>query len=114
MSELSLEQRSYKIQFQHPEKNWPGLPDEAIAPLFDVDLPTFRRVKETFAVSARAAAVDLLPDPAIAMGVDRIYLSALAQRWLVWVTVLPIIPSRGWRFCGIYSICAGLKITFRL
>ena len=75
MSELSLEQRSYKIQFQHPEKNWPGLPDEAIAPLFDVDIPTFRRVKETFAVSARAAAVDLLRDPAIAMGVDRISFS---------------------------------------
>lgn len=72
MTELSPEQRSYLIQFGHPEKSWPGLDDTAIAPLFGVDAATYRRIRATFAASAQTAAAELLNDPAFAARVDRL------------------------------------------
>jgi acyl-CoA thioesterase I len=77
--ELSFEQLSYFIQFQHPEKTWPGLRDSALAPLFEVDLPTYQQIKSTFAEHARQAAVDLLRDPTFAAQVDRLPFEAGAK-----------------------------------
>lgn len=70
--ELSFEQRAYLIQFQHPEKSWPGLGDSALAPLFEVDLPTYQKIRSTFAKTARQVALDLLGDPAFVAKVDRL------------------------------------------
>jgi lysophospholipase L1-like esterase len=72
MTELSLEQRSYLIQFQHLDKSWPELDETAIAPLFGVDVATYRRIRATFAERASNAAADLLTDPAFAARVDRL------------------------------------------
>jgi lysophospholipase L1-like esterase len=70
--ELSFEQRAYLIQFQHPEKSWPGLQDSTLAPLFEVDLPTYQKIRSNFAETTRQAALDLLDDPAFAEKVDRL------------------------------------------
>lgn len=70
--DISFEQGSYYIQFQHPEKTWPGLGDSALAPLFEVDLPTYQKIRSIFAQTTRQAAMDLLDDPAFAVKVDRL------------------------------------------
>ncbi len=70
--DISFEQRSYYIQFQHPEKTWPGLGESALAPLFDVDLPTYQKIRSIFAETTRQAALDLLDDPAFPAQVDRL------------------------------------------
>jgi acyl-CoA thioesterase-1 len=72
MIELSPEQRSYLIQFQHPEKRWPGLDETALAPVFGVDAATYRRLRATSAERAHTAAAELLSDPAFAIRVDRL------------------------------------------
>jgi hypothetical protein len=71
MTELSMEQRSYLIQFLHLDKSWPGLDETAIAPLFGVDVATYRRIRATFTERASSAAAELLTDPAFAARVDR-------------------------------------------
>jgi lysophospholipase L1-like esterase len=70
--ELSFEKRAYLIQFQHPEKNWPGLSESALAPLFEVELADFRRARESFRMAAWEAARSLLQDPVFAAKVDRL------------------------------------------
>jgi len=72
MTELSLDQRSYLIQFQHPEKSLPGLDETAVAPLFGVDIATYQSIRATFAECAHNAAAALLGDPALADRVDRL------------------------------------------
>lgn len=72
MTELSLDQRSYLIQFQHLDKSWPGLDETAIAPLFSVDIATYRSIRATFTERASNAAAELLTDPAFAARVERL------------------------------------------
>lgn len=72
MTQLSLDQRSTLIQFFHPNKDWPELDEAAIAPLFGVDIATYRSIKGRFEERAYEAASVLLRDSTIAVGVDRL------------------------------------------
>lgn len=72
MTELSLDQISYLIQFLHPDKGWPALDETAIAPLFGVDVATYRNISVAFAERATHAAAELLADPIFAARVDRL------------------------------------------
>lgn len=72
MTELSLDQISYLIQFLHPDKGWPALEETAIAPLFGVDVATYRSIRVAFAERATHAAAELLADPIFAARVDRL------------------------------------------
>jgi len=71
----ALEERSYIIQFQHPEKilaGMPGMSDALVAMLHNIDLVTYQTIKTHFDDNARNAAMDLLSDPAFAAQVDRL------------------------------------------
>ncbi len=71
----ALEERSYIIQFQHPEKilaGMPGMSDALVAMLHNIDLVTYQTIKTHFDDNARNAAMDLLSDPAFAARVDRL------------------------------------------
>ncbi len=72
MTELSLDQISYLIQFVHPNKSWPALDDAALAPLFGVDVATYRSIHVQFADCAVSAATEILADPIFAACVDRL------------------------------------------
>lgn len=71
----ALEELSYIIQFQHPEKTLAGMPgmnDALVAMLHNIDLVTYQTIKTHFDDNARNAAMDLLSDPAFAARVDRL------------------------------------------
>lgn len=71
----ALEELSYIIQFQHPEKTlagMPGMSDALVAMLHNIDLVTYQTIKTHFADNARNAAIDLLSDHAFAAQVDRL------------------------------------------
>lgn len=71
----ALEELSYIIQFQHPEKTLAGMPgmnDALVAMLHNIDLVTYQTIKMHFAGNARNAAMDLLSDHAFAAQVDRL------------------------------------------
>ena len=71
LADLSPDQKAYVIQFTHLEKIWPGLSETAIAPLFGVDVDTYRAIRARCGERARAAASELLSDPTFAARVDR-------------------------------------------
>ena len=71
----ALEELSYIIQFQHPEKTLAGMPgmnDALVAMLHNIDLVTYQTIKTHFDDNARNVAMDLLSDPAFAARVDRL------------------------------------------
>ncbi len=75
MEELSPQQLSYVLQFQHKEKllaQIPGVNDANIAALWGIDAATYRGVRDRFARRAADAARELLADPAFAVQVDRL------------------------------------------
>lgn len=72
MMAMALDQISYLVQFVHPDKAWPALDETALAPLFGVDVATYRSVHATFTQRASQAAAELLTDPAFAVSVGRL------------------------------------------
>jgi acyl-CoA thioesterase-1 len=63
------------IRFVHPEKVYrylPGLDDEMIAAMYGLDVATYQAVRERFEAETRAAAEDLLTDPAFSALMDRL------------------------------------------
>ena len=72
MSELSQEQLAYIIQFQHPDKSWPGMDETMIAALFGADVTTYRSIRSGFEERASQAATELLDDPDLAECVDKL------------------------------------------
>lgn len=63
-----------RIQFAHPEKTLgtPVVNDDICAALFGVDLITYLRIKEQFAMNAARAAEELLDDVAFATQLDQL------------------------------------------
>jgi lysophospholipase L1-like esterase len=73
MEELTPDQLSYVLQFQHKEKllaHIPGVNDANVAALWCLDPATYRGVRDNLAKRARAAARELLADPEFALRVD--------------------------------------------
>ena len=72
---LSEEAREKLVQFVQPEKTLgylPGMDEGWLAALFGLELAAYRALKERFDARARAAAEELLADPAFAERVDRL------------------------------------------
>lgn len=79
MSELTLEQETYVVQFFHPEREFPDSPawnDPLLAGLLGVELASYQRLKAHFREQARSAARELLADSAFAERVDRLPFAA--------------------------------------
>jgi lysophospholipase L1-like esterase len=75
MEGFTPEQTAYVFQFQHLEKvitDLPGVNDAAMAALFGVNAQLYRDIRDGFAQRARAAAQELLADPAFAQRVDQL------------------------------------------
>ena len=73
MNDLTREQIEYILQFQHPAKmlsRLPGIDDELVARMFQLDLGVFREIRQTYADRARTAADELLACPEVAREVD--------------------------------------------
>jgi len=65
----------FAIQFRHLEKilaDLPGINDALCAAAFGVNIETYRGIRHGLTERARAAASDLLDDPAFAASVDRL------------------------------------------
>jgi acyl-CoA thioesterase-1 len=75
MSALSDDQLGFLIRFIHPEKiagflSPPG--EELLAPVFDIDLKTYQRIKQKMADDVKRAAQELLTDTSFAARIDRL------------------------------------------
>ena len=73
MDDLTREQIEYILQFQHPAKmlsRLPGVDDELVARMFQLDLGVFREIKQSYADAAGTAAEELLTCPDVARLVD--------------------------------------------
>jgi lysophospholipase L1-like esterase len=71
--QLQPDQLAYLIQFQHPQRmlaRMPGMCDELVAIMFGIEPGQYRSIRDSFAEKARAAAADLLRDPAFSERVD--------------------------------------------
>jgi len=70
---FTAEQINFLIQFLHPAKMLPwasGLDANALAPLYGVDVHTYRAIRERFANRVRQTAQELLADASFAQRVD--------------------------------------------
>ena len=73
MEDMTREQIEYVLQFQHPDKmlsRLPGVNDELVARMFQLDLAVLREIRQSFADAARAAAEELLACPGVVQLVD--------------------------------------------
>ncbi|MGH2559237.1 MAG: SGNH/GDSL hydrolase family protein [Thermomicrobiales bacterium] len=76
VQEMDRAQLEGIIQFTHPQKTYGYLPgfgsDENIAPLFGIDVATYREITAKFEANALAAAKELLADAAFATRIDQL------------------------------------------
>jgi acyl-CoA thioesterase-1 len=75
MAALSDDQLGFLIRFIHPEKTAGFMSppsDEMLAPVFDIDLRTYQRIKQKMSDDANRAAQELLANASFATRIDRL------------------------------------------
>ena len=74
MDKVQIQQVEQTVRFQHPEKlltTVPRLDETLIAPILGLDVATYRQTKHRLEEHVRAAARELLTDPAFAASAAR-------------------------------------------
>lgn len=75
MDNVQIQQVEQTVRFQHPEKlltTVPPLDEPVIASILGLDVATYRQTKHQLEEQVRAAAGELLTDPAVADSIDRL------------------------------------------
>jgi acyl-CoA thioesterase-1 len=75
MDDVQIQQVEQTVRFQHPEKlltTVARLAEPVIATILGLDVATYRETKQQLEEHVRAAARELLTDPAVADSVDRL------------------------------------------